>query len=519
MYSFRSNRKKATGSRKHFLKNRLMHNKGFILITILLFFVLLVSIVAVYLFLSTTEVRQAGNNIDYAKALALAEAGIERGIRQIRDDVLAPIQTNDSNSLGYHANPNIDATDYTNSPEVAKPDGVLKYDDGKHASLKVNQFVRVRNFLELTNLRGTRLKSVELGCRYQLNKSANSGTIDLHYTRDNWSTPNFVGTLNVSSKNWEITYFNLPNPPISDWVDLNTSAFGIQASATSVNGPKKARLEIDYLFIRPIYEIDASSEPWFAGFNNIVLGDGEIESVKLIDESGKVHLNYATALLLNYLMQECTIPAAEAATIADNVITYRAGKWFDTIEELKVVSGITQDYYNLIKDYITVYSFVNNAVSRPSGARAPVNINSAPQEVLEAIFDPLDLRDVATLAADIIAQREILPFAYVSSSYSLANATGLEDFVDNRDYLSGGERKRVLENADASSRDWGSDLSGGKCATTEFSYYSNSFLIDAVGIRNNVSRRLNLVIKDDGNKYLDTFLGDVDLKKYWREAP
>ena len=77
------------------------------------------------------------------------------------------------------------------------------------------------------------------------------------------------------------------------------------------------------------------------------------------------------------------------------------------VEEVQNVSGMTTAYYNLIKNYVTVYSWVNPNVQQTTGSRAPININTAPLQVLEAVFDPLGLAatDPATLANAIITQQ------------------------------------------------------------------------------------------------------------------
>ncbi len=116
-----------------------------------------------------------------------------------------------------------------------------------------------------------------------------------------------------------------------------------------------------------------------------------VESAPIDDEQGKVHLNYASQSLLRYLMVECGIADATANTLATNIVTYRGSSLFDTVEEVQQVSGMTTAYYDLIKNYVTVYSWVNPNVQRTTGSRAPININTAPLQVLQAVFDPLGL--------------------------------------------------------------------------------------------------------------------------------
>ena len=96
-------------------------------------------------------------------------------------------------------------------------------------------------------------------------------------------------------------------------------------------------------------------------------------------------------------------------------MSYRGSNWFDTVEELQNVTGMTTAYYDLIKNYVTVYSWVNPNVQRPTGSRAPININTAPLQVLEAVFDPLGLGatdPVHTRERDYYAARDNAFFFY-----------------------------------------------------------------------------------------------------------
>ncbi len=101
--------------------------------------------------------------------------------------------------------------------------------------------------------------------------------------------------------------------------------------------------------------------------------------------------------------------------LAEAIVTFRntlPGARFSRKEELLGVPGVTQDVYNLLKDYVTVYGFGDHQVSKPipdwpknapnydyyTGAvtasrpilanetRFPVNMNAAPPEVLVAVI-------------------------------------------------------------------------------------------------------------------------------------
>ena len=115
-------------------------------------------------------------------------------------------------------------------------------------------------------------------------------------------------------------------------------------------------------------------------------------------------------------------------------MTYRGSNLFDTVEEVQNVSGMTTAYYDLIKNYVTVYSWVNPNVQRTAGSRAPININTAPVQVLEAVFDPLGLgaTDPATLASAIITRRATTPFSSMISSNPADTSSGFARFLDTQ---------------------------------------------------------------------------------------
>ncbi|MEW6008538.1 MAG: helix-hairpin-helix domain-containing protein [Candidatus Omnitrophota bacterium] len=476
---------------------------GFILITILMFFVLLTVIVAVYLFLSTIEMRQVVNNLDDAKALALAEAGIERGIRGIRDDVLTTTQIGIADLRGEDTDLSISIGTRDN----------MRYIDSAVATINANTDQAILRRFD-SNYTNTRINSIELHARAARSGTGTNPTMQVSYTVDGVNYTTAITQLLTSTT---LTDFSANITGTLSWQTIMSANFRLRTMRTA--GTRT--INLDSMYLRVTYEIDTNTESWatggFATFP-INLGDGTIESINITAEQGKVHLNTASQPLLRYLMFERGVPGATANTLARRIVNYRASKFFDSVEELKQINGMTQVYYDLIKDYVSVYSFINTYATRLTGNRAPININTASREVLEAIFDPLNLAasDPASLATDIINTRASNPFTCFYSSDS-AITTDFYDFIINRAYLTAAQRNRVLDNADASQLVPVSGYAGFNAATTEFSYDTNSFLIDAVGKKSDSSRRVKTIIKDDGNKYLDTFIGDTTLTKYWRE--
>ncbi|MFB0556178.1 MAG: type II secretion system minor pseudopilin GspK [Phycisphaerae bacterium] len=84
----------------------------------------------------------------------------------------------------------------------------------------------------------------------------------------------------------------------------------------------------------------------------------------------------------------------------------------DTTEELLLVKGITQEVYERIRDYVTVYG------------DGKININSASRQVIECLSEKID----AVLAQMIIDRREFKPF---DSIMEMRDVPGITDGIYN----------------------------------------------------------------------------------------
>jgi len=178
---------------------------------------------------------------------------------------------------------------------------------------------------------------------------------------------------------------------------------------------------------------DVLNDPWSINedaFKEIELADGRFLSVKyfvdgedddegkvyygLSDEESKLNLNTVTVDVLVYIFEEVVkTTSQEAADLADAIIDWRdedddpedngaessyyggldggyASKNanFDVVEELLLVKGMTQEIYDLVSSYFTVYG------------DGKVNLNTAGIKVLES----LGMR--TSLAENVIRFRE-----------------------------------------------------------------------------------------------------------------
>jgi len=533
------------------VKNLFKGQRGVSLITAIMLLLLLSVLGLAVVSLVMVESQISVNQLYGLQAFYLAEAGIERGIRAIRDDTIAN-QFTDPAAAGYCVTPSLDgySADGSNGSNYERTlfyGTTLTNTTANSCTLDATAGanVQVYDFQQRYNLLGTPILGMEIGIRAM--KSATGGTdptMQLRYTLNggglwiNVGSPITVSAYDATWATVPVVYYTIPVTPA--WSNLlDGTSFRIQAYRTNAGD---RYLYIDYLCIRVMLKNDSSAEPWFTTFKNsdgtpitvnIALGNGVIETMPIDDEAGKVHLNYATQALLRYLMVECGIADETANTLATNIVTYRGSNWFDSIEEVKQVSGMTTAYYDLIKNYITVYPWVNPNVQRPTGNRAPININTAPREVLMAVFDPLGLgaTDPASLADAIITQRTgtagcafepPIPFSSMISSNPDDSSSSFARFLDTQGaYLTANEITYVKENCDASyynltqTSTWGSSLGVVNVTTTEFCYSSNVYSVTAKGKVENSYRQVKRVFEDDGTFDIAALWGPT--LNYWRE--
>ena len=530
------------------MKKILIGERGVSMLTAIMLLLLLSALGLAVVSLVMVESQISVNHLYSLQAFSLAEAGIERAIRAIRDDT-ATTQTANPTADGYCVTPSLDGYLATGTssgtPNYAR---ALFYGTSLtsanpayfcNLAAAINNNLQVYDFQQRYNLMGVPIRAMEIGIRAM--KSASGGTnptMQLRYSLNGAGGPwtNVGAAITVSAydanANWPtipINYYTITVTPT--WNDLMAGAganFRVQALRTNAGN---RNLYIDYLCIRITLKVDAITEPWYTTFKNaggapitvnLPLGNGVVESLPIDDEAGKVHLNYASQSLLRYLMVECGILDATANTYATNIVTYRATNWFDTIEEVKMISGgMTAADYNLVKDYITVYPWVNPNVQIPTGNRAPININTAPVQVLEAVFDPLGLgaTDPASLATAIITRRATTPFSSMISSNPADSTSSFGRFVDTQGaYLTAAEMNTVKENCDASFYNVTQTTSwtGGNVTTTEFCYYSTAYSVTARGKVENSFRQAKRVFEDDGTFNIAALWGPT--LNYWREV-
>lgn len=102
---------------------------------------------------------------------------------------------------------------------------------------------------------------------------------------------------------------------------------------------------------------------------------------------------------------------AESSYYSKLQIPYRCkNALLDTTEELLLVKGITQEVFERIRDYVTVYG------------NGRININSASRQVIECLSEKMDV----VLAQMIIDRREFNPFDSITE---LRDVPGMTDSI------------------------------------------------------------------------------------------
>ena len=490
-----------------------MRRRGFVMIIALVYTMILAVVVTAMAYFIASETRGVGFQLDDTKALYLAQAGVERAFREIRDEVLTPPQTGLADLRGADTTLSTSVTNVARIHYIRETSGLATFTAG---TAILSQFD--------SNYTNTGIISVQVAVRASRASSGTGATIQVAYTTDG-STYTTVITQALTTTVTD--YFAaIPAPAWPAMMSTNFRLRCLRSIGTST-------VNLDALYLRVSYSIDTNTEPWYTGTYTafpMTLGDGFIQSVSIVDEARKVHLNYASQLLLRDLMQERGVNTGTANTLATNIVSYRGASLtnpFDSIEELQQVSGMTQEIYDLIKDYVTVHSFINTDSYRPpaTGAtsRAPININTATPEVLRAVFDPILTAAISTrLADDIVTARTTAPFTCFYNS-NTAVTTDFYDFINSRSYLSAARRNQILDNADASLLIPVPGYGGMDEETTEFCYANTTYKVDSVGRiklnpTENIDSRVQTIIGNDGSRTLPTYVGDTVLTGYWKES-
>ena len=190
----------------------------------------------------------------------------------------------------------------------------------------------------------------------------------------------------------------------------------------------------------------SASDSW----NNNSLGDsgrGMIAtySLKVTDTASQVNINDPNPRvrdILGHLAVNVGLTEDEGRAIYDN----RPATNYATKEEILDRAGLDRTQYRQISDFVTTESYIDqnseddqepgNTLSDPPTyqPKSPININTASQQVLEAVLVPvMDATKAQTLTEQIINERSISAFKYWSRRFDTgATRGGFDEFIGDR---------------------------------------------------------------------------------------
>jgi hypothetical protein len=488
------------------------NKKGFILLLTLVFMTILTIFTGALIYMATADMKNVVPQSDDVNLCGMADAGIDKAHRAIRDFFTANAQTGTADLRGGSA---------TGSSGITTPEHMMHIDGSTATNPSLATLTPAIAIIPTSgspiallrafdsNYTNTKILSVQMRLRASRATGGNA-TVQVSYSTNGTAFTTLITQTLASSRTLTEYSATLPNPGPSGW-DWSTTSTGLMNPnliLKAVRASGNRDIYIDAMYLRITYEIDVPPANWATGayttFPINLYGaadNGQIEYARIGEggslgalyyeeatEQGKVHLNYASLSLLTNLLNELNI--SNSSTKAQAIVNYRAGppfNYFGSVEELKQIPAITATDYNAIKNFVTVYSFANKNTQKLSGAgnyRAPVNINTAPKQVLEAVFDPLAIgaTDAASLASDIISQRNTSPFKgfyYFASSAS--DNTYFYNFINNRTYLTTAEKQVIWDNADASLIPADATIvTPPNAVTTEFCYTGDVFKINSL---------------------------------------
>ena len=472
-----------------YYRKKIMERRG---AGVLISFFIMVSLIFVIVFLaSLIAAKSKLSNLSHSsrQALSIAESAADIGMRSIRDDVGARPQTKNPYNYGYVSGVGIDPTKCS-MPDMVRAVSSYSANNDEHVVLSTpGSSIEVYDFPRLGSYLGTRIYDVKVGVRVVRTKPTDRSLLTVSISKDGgrvWhDAPNDIEMGDGWSKKGEDIHFLSLSQKYLSWKTLYNPD-QVRIKITKKGG--QASVLVDHLFLLITVEIDTITEPWstasYISLPAVCLG-GSIDTIHIEAESGKVHLNTAPLALITSLFMQYGVSQEIAVQCAQNIIAYRDKKPITHIEELLLIDGISPSVYNVevvdpdrgsrkLFDDITVYSWINSF----AGNRAPININTASHEVLAAVCTPIIGSDKAVLLArDIIAKRGDLPFACISATYPENKNMSYADFITKRTYLLISDKEALVLSADFSR---GHNTLKGN--TAQFSFYSNSFLINGKGM-------------------------------------
>lgn len=229
---------------------------------------------------------------------------------------------------------------------------------------------------------------------------------------------------------------------------------GVERAVANLKEDAKAR------FIYEKGSLNTISNDWDtnAAMTNMALGSGKY-SVTVDDEQSKININTASQALL--------VNVGFTTQQASDIIAYRAPtangpfNFIDELKKIASIASIADTTYNTMTGILTVNSYSD---SNSFVGRAPVNINTASDDVLTAVM--INLSDDATSistadAADIVAK--------IKSKRPIKSWSDFNDAVELSG-ISSAQKQIVKINCNPNC-----DKSTLSTRTTEFCFFSGGY--------------------------------------------
>jgi type II secretory pathway component PulK len=209
----------------------------------------------------------------------------------------------------------------------------------------------------------------------------------------------------------------------------------VSASYLAKAGINRAIAELKLQAVSNFLWVDSdTSNDYFRSFSDATLLSSKAQySVTAADCSSRINLNDTGNSNLNQVL--AYLPGINSLANANAIITYRntlPGNIFATKDQLRQVSGIN---YDDAEKYVCIKSYIDHSTNR-----SPVNVNSADQAVLKAVFAYVlsDSAKADTLAADIVNNKRADPFD---------DWNEFDAFIDSRAYLNATDISNIKINS------------------------------------------------------------------------
>ncbi len=257
----------------------IIHGQSGVSAIVIVLLIMMISVLGISI-ISMTNIGNmvASNQLTASRAFYIAEAGIERAVREIRDDA-STTQTTDDTAAGYCVTPCLDGVCQRQRvqglpilperffTEPPSPVHTFYYCTLTPAA---ERYLQVYDFQQRYNLCGTPIKAMDIGIRASRQSGGTNTVIQLQYTLDGtWTSPVNVGsTVTISSTSTASPNFEFRTIAATpSWSNLlASSGNNFRIRAYCVSGSRSTY--IDYLCIRVTTKNDAVTEPWYTTFKN-----------------------------------------------------------------------------------------------------------------------------------------------------------------------------------------------------------------------------------------------------------